>query len=334
MTTPRQTERGLEDGGWQTRNAGGSMRLSGARSPRSERGSETATGLRLARLRREREERNAAALERNKHYERTRKGARIILPIRDGCVMVVSDQHYFPGASPSRGHVASVKLAKRLRPWAIISNGDAIEGATISRWPVSSFVELEGRPLVAAEVGVTVKRLGDYEDLNFVRYLVWNLGNHDARYETYLAEKAPQYAGLDGFTLKSHFPFWLPAWRTDFCSTPNDSAKVIVKHRFKGGMHAGQNNVLWTGTSTVTGHDHMLKAYSVTTVHGLQWGIHAGTVAPIDSPLFTHYTEDNVVNWQEGFVFLHFKGGKFIGPELVHVTPDGDVLFRGEVIKC
>ena len=98
-------------------------------------------------------------------------------------------------------------------------------------------------------------------------------------------------------------------------------------------MHAGQNNVLWSGVSCVTGHDHMLKAYPVTNAHGLQWGIHAGTTAPIDSPLFPHYTEDNVVNWQSGFVILHFRHGRFIGPELVHVTPDGRVLFRGDEVK-
>lgn len=274
-----------------------------------------------------------AAAERNRNYERRRHGARVVVPIQDGCVMIVSDQHYLPGAPASRAHVASVKLAKKMRPFAIVSNGDAIDGASISRWPVSSFMELRDRPLVAAEIGVTVKRLGEYEDLDFVKYLVWNLGNHDGRYETWLAEKAPQYAGVDGFTLKEHFPFWLPAWRTDFSTRPDCTPELIVKHRFKGGMHAGQNNVLWASTSMATGHDHMLKAYSITNSSGLKWGIHCGTTAPVDSPLFTHYTEDNVVNWQEGFVFAHFKDGQFIGPELVHVTPDGRVLFRGEVLK-
>lgn len=274
-----------------------------------------------------------AAAERNRNFRRMRHGAVVVLPIEDGCVFVVSDQHYLPGVPASRAHLASVKLAKQLKPWAVISNGDAIDAASISRWPVSSFVELRDRPLVAAELGVTVKRLGDYEDLDFVKFLTWNLGNHDARYETFLAEHAPQYAGVDEFTLKEHFPFWLPAWRTDITARPGEPPEVIVQHRMKGGMHAGQNNVLWTGTSMVTGHDHMLKAYSVTNSHGLKWGVHAGTTAPIDSPLFTHYTEARVVNWQEGFAILHFRGGKFTGPELVHVTPDGRVLFRGEVLK-
>lgn len=281
----------------------------------------------------QRAKREAEAKERNDAYDRIRHGARVVLPIRDGCAFVVSDQHYYPGMPASRSHRASLILAQQLKPYAIISNGDAIDGASISRWPSSSFVEMKGRPAIAAELGETSARLREYERMKHVRFLTWNLGNHDARFETRLAEKVPEYAGVDGFTLKDRYPFWLPAWRTDFCSSPRATPAVIVKHRFKGGMHAGQNNVLWSGTSVVTGHDHMLKAYSVTTAHGLQWGIHAGTMAPTDSPHFTHYTEDNVVNWQEGFVILHFRGGRFTGPELVHVTPDGRVLFRGDEVR-
>lgn len=295
--------------------------------------------LRKAELEAKRIARNKAAAEeneahrRNKELAKRRGGARVILPVQDGCVFVVSDQHYFPGRPPSKAHKASILLAKKLKPYAIIANGDAIDGACISRWPSSSFTDMNGRPTVAAELGETGSRLGDYERLAFVQFLIWNMGNHDARFETRLAEHVPQYAGVNGFTLKEHFPMWLPAWRTDICAAPEATPAVIVKHRFKGGMHAGQNNVLWSGTSMVTGHDHMLKAYCVSTAAGTHWGIHAGTMAPVDSPQFTHYTEDNPVNWQEGFAILHFRNGKFTGPELVYVMPDGRVLFRGEEIK-
>lgn len=277
-----------------------------------------------------REKREAEALERNKHYERQRHGARILLPAQDGCVFVVSDQHYYPGLPPSISHQASVILAKKLKPYALISNGDAIDGASISRWPVSSFVEMDGRPTVGAEIGVTAQRLRDYENMSFLHWLIWNMGNHDGRFETRLAEKVPEYAGVDGFTLKEHFEAWLPAWRTDICG-PDKKPQVIVKHRFKGGMHAGQNNVLWSGCSMVTGHDHMLKAYPISNVRGIQWGIHAGTMAPITSPMFTHYTEDNVVNWHEGFPVLWFRGGRFVGHEFCHVDPfDERAYFRGQ----
>lgn len=261
-------------------------------------------------------------------FGRARHRARILLPIEDGCVFVFSDAHYYGAASPS--HKASLLLAKKLKPWAFINNGDTIDGASISRWPVGSFTELSARPTVAGELKLAVARLADYEQLP-AKFRIWNMGNHDARFETRLAEKVPEYAGVDGFTLKEHFTEWLPAWRTDFVD--GDRVEVVVKHRFKGGMHAGQNNALWSGVSCVTGHDHMLKTYPLTNVRGLAWGIHAGTMAPVDSPLFTHYTEDNPVNWQEGFPILWFRDGRFIGPELVHALPDGRVVFRGDVLK-
>lgn len=267
----------------------------------------------------------------NNSFKRTRYNARVLLEARDGCVFVLSDQHYYRGLV-SVSHKASVALAKQLKPWALISNGDAVDAASISRWPVGSFTELADRPLLKDEIDETVERLGEYEALPDVSFRVWNLGNHDARFETRLAERTPEYAGIEGTKLKDHFPGWLPAWRTDIVA-PNGDTEVIIQHRFKGGMHAGQNNALWAGTSVVTGHDHMLKAYPVTQANKTIWGIHAGTMAPYDSPLFVHYTEDRVVNWQEGFVILHFKDGRFVGPELVYVQRDGSLLFRGEVLR-
>ena len=293
---------------------------------------------RIAEAEETRRKRNAEAAvaneqhRRNKDAARKREGARVVLPALDGCVMVVSDQHYMPGHPPSAAHLASVLLAKKLKPWAVIANGDAIDGACISRWPASSFTDMAGRPSVKAEMDEAGDRLRDYERLSSPQYLVWNMGNHDARFETRLAEHAPEYAGVNGFTLKEHYPGWLPAWRTDISTTQDATPEVIIKHRFKSGTHAGQNNALWAGTSVVTGHDHMLKAYCVSTARGLYWGVHAGTMAPVDSSQFTHYTEDNPVNWQQGFVFLHFKNGKFTGPEIVNVMPDGRVLFRGQEI--
>jgi len=265
-------------------------------------------------------------------YSRARQGARVILPIKDGCVFVVSDQHYHPDAPPSVAHQASLVLARKLKPYAIVANGDALDGASISRWPASSYISLGEQPTVVAEIKESQARLGDYEKLTFVKYRSWNMGNHDSRFETKLAQVAPQYAGVSGFTLKEHFPGWLPAWSTWFCATPDMPPEVVVKHRFKGGAYAAMNNTLWAGCSMVSGHDHMLWAKAMTDYNGTRWGIDAGTISAIDSAHFTHYTEDNPVNWQSGFVILHFKGGKFIGPELVHALPDGRVPFRGDLV--
>jgi hypothetical protein len=264
-------------------------------------------------------------------YERARFGARVLLPALDGCVFVISDQHYSPDLPPSPAHKASLQLAKALRPWAVVANGDAIDGATISRWPVSSFVELKERPTVIAELNETAARLKEYEDLPFLRYRTWNLGNHDARYETKLAEKVPEYAGVPGTTLKDHFPGWLPAWATWIGDAP--VPEVVIKHRFKTGEYGAYNNAIKSGVSMVTGHDHKLWVKPFSDYRGMRWGIDAGTISSIESPQFTNYTEDNSQDWQSGFVILHFRSGKFVGPELVWAAPQGDVYFRGEVIK-
>lgn len=271
-------------------------------------------------------------LDRNTGHTRARSHARVVLPPLDGCVFVVSDQHYYPGLPSSPVHKASVQLAHVLRPWAIISNGDAIDGASISRWPVSSFVELGERPAVAAELEETAARLKEYEDLQFVRFLVWNLGNHDARFETKLAEKVPEYEGVFGTSLKDHFPGWLPAWATWIGTNPTHP-EVVIKHRFKGGEYAAYNNAVKSGVTMVTGHDHKLWVKPVQDYRGLRWGIDAGTVSDVYSPHFLNYTEDNPPDWQSGFVILHFRNGQFVGPELVWGLPDGKVLFRGEVLN-
>ena len=263
---------------------------------------------------------------RNIGHKKGRHGARVLLPPHDGCVFVTSDEHNYPDDPPSLAHRAAMALAYELEPWAIISNGDAIDGASISRWPVGSFSELGDRPAVFAELNATAERLKDWEAMPFVQYLVWNLGNHDARFETRLAEKVPEYAGVDGFTLKEHFPGWLPAWATWI------GDDVVIKHSFKGGMHAGQNNALWSGRNIVTGHLHRLRAVALTDYNGTRWGIEAGTMAPIDSKNFLNYTQDNPMNWQQGFAILHFMDGQFMGPELVHCLPDGRVPFRGELL--
>lgn len=263
-------------------------------------------------------------------YERGRFGARVVLPPLDGYVFVVSDQHYYPDAEPSPAHRASIYLAEILRPWAIVANGDAIDGASISRWPVSSFVELKERPTVAAELAETATRFKEYEELPYVKYHVWNLGNHDARFETKLAEKVPEYAGVMGTTLKDHFPGWIPAWSTWIGD--ESVPQVVIKHRFKGGEYGAYNNAVKSGVSMVTGHDHKLWVKPVSDYRGLRWGIDAGTISTVESAHFTNYTEDNPQDWHSGFVILGFSDGKFVGPEMVWATPEGRVYFRGQVI--
>ena len=154
---------------------------------------------------------------------------------------------------------------------------------------------------------------------------IWPLGNHDARFETFLAANAAEYEGIKGFHLKDHFPEWKPCWSLFI----NDN--TVIKHRLKGGIHATHNNPLWSGKSIITGHLHSQKVTPLSDYNGTRYGVDCGTMAEPYSRAFTDYTEDNPVNWRSGFAVLTYHEGFLLPPELCEVTPLGAV-FRGRIL--
>jgi hypothetical protein len=251
---------------------------------------------------------------------------RLNFKIMDGVAMVGSDLHTWPGIPISTAHRAFVHFAKKLKDLKlVVQNGDVMDFPRISRHPPIGWDE---QPSVQDEIESAQERLGEVEDA--VRRgvdLVWNLGNHDGRFETRLATVAPEFARVAGFSLKDHFPRWSPAWSTWI------NSEVVIKHRFKGGIHATHNNAIWSGKTVITGHLHSAKVTPFTDYNGTRYGVDTGCLADPDAKAFVDYTEDNPKNWRSGFVVLTFKEGKMLPPELVLVWDAEHVVFRGELIK-
>src|SRR5688572_10272857 len=67
--------------------------------------------------------------------------------VPNGIVLVGSDGHYWPGII-STAHRAFVKFCEDMKPKAVIMNGDAFDGASISRHPPIGW---ENRPTVQQE---------------------------------------------------------------------------------------------------------------------------------------------------------------------------------------
>lgn len=255
--------------------------------------------------------------------------AKVILELQDGVMVVGSDGHYWPGAA-STAHKAFVRFIKKFQPAIVVLNGDAFDGARISRHPPIGW---EGRPQVIDELEACQERMGEIEQAAPKAKLVWTLGNHDSRFETRLATMAPEFARINGFHLKDHFSErWTPAWAAFINDRPGG---VVVKHRYKGGMHAPHNNALWGGRSMVTGHLHSQKVQPITDYNGHRWGVDTGCLAFPGGPQFVDYTEANPLNWVSGFGVFTFKDGQLLPPELVTVWSHerGEVVWRGQIIK-
>ena len=242
--------------------------------------------------------------------------------IQNGTVLVFSDAHFWPGVRTTAFR-ALLRFIEELKPKAIICNGDAFDGASISRFPRIGW---DSKPSIIEELKACRDRLTEIEDITNGAKLYWPLGNHDARFETRLAANAPQYEGVMGFHLKDHFPNWLPCWSLWV------NQDVVIKHRWKGGIHAVHNNTIQSGKTMVTGHLHSLKVTPFDDYNGTRWGVDTGTMADPKGPQFVDYLEDSPTNWRSGFIVLTFHKGQLLWPEIVSVMSEHEVNFRGHVI--
>jgi hypothetical protein len=258
-----------------------------------------------------------------KHLSPQEHTARRRLTVENGTVLVFSDAHFWPGVRTT-AFKALLHFINEMNPKAVINNGDAFDGASISRFPRIGW---DSKPSIIEELKACAERLGEIEEAAKDARLYWPLGNHDARFETRLAANAPEFEGVQGFHLKDHFPKWLPCWSV----WVND--EVVVKHRFKNGIHATHNNTLWAGKTVVTGHLHSLKVTPFDDYNGTRWGVDTGTLADPHGPQFADYLETSPTNWRSGFIVLTFRDGELLWPEVVRVVKDGVVDFRGQLVE-
>lgn len=253
----------------------------------------------------------------------TEHNDRIEIKLKDGVILVGSDAHYWPSDQGTTAHRAFVKFCKTLKPDIVVMNGDAFDGATISRHPARDFSRL---PTVAEELSAVTERLLEIEEAAGKAKTIWCLGNHDIRLEQKLANAVPELADVKGTSLQDHFPEWVFTWALMI------NEDLMIKHRWKGGIHATHNNTLWAGMTMVTGHLHSLKVTPLTDLTETRWGVDTGTLAEPFGPQFA-YAEENPRNWRSGFVVLTIQKGVLRWPEVVHVVEPGVVEFRGELIE-
>ena len=246
--------------------------------------------------------------------------------IQDGHVVVGSDMHYWPDKPRTTAHAAMVRLCLAMQPNLIIANGDVLDFPKIGRHPSIGW---EARPEVADEIEIGKERLGEIAAAAPGARRIWNAGNHDLRFESTIANRAPELAGVQGVHLHDHFPAWEPAWMVEI------NEAVMVKHRWKGGVHAAHNNTVQSGRSIVTGHLHSAQVTCFTDYNGTRYGVDTGTLAVPFDEAFIDYTEANPVNWRSAVTVLTFYNGRLLLPEQLHVFDEAQrlTMFRGQVVQ-
>lgn len=247
---------------------------------------------------------------------------RLLKTILNGRIVIGSDAHYWPEVI-STAHRGLVHVTKELEPALIVLDGDLFDGAKASRHAPIGWART---PNINDELEAVHLRTEELRAASPKSECAWLLGNHDLRFDSKLASQSPEYQGVRGTSLSDHFPHWQMAmslWIND---------AVVIKHRWKGGVHATHNNTINAGKTMVTGHLHSLKVTPFDDYNGTRFGIDTGTLADPDGPQF-EYGEDNPQNHRSGFIVLTFKDGELLWPEVCRVVREGVVEFRGEYIE-
>jgi hypothetical protein len=253
---------------------------------------------------------------------------RLEASLEDGYAVIFSDSHFWPDRR-SLAFETLLEILKELKPKLVISNGDAFDGAKVSRHPPTGW---EDPPEVVDELAATQEYMDEiYRAAPKARHL-FTVGNHDSRFDRYLAANAVQFKGVTGFNLQNHLPAW------EFCyavMVNRDVEPFYVVHNITGGTNAPRNNVLRAGCSVFTGHLHSQKSVPVTTLLHEWDGVDSGMLADRDGPQF-HYTSSRPTDWREGFAVQQCgKGGFRYAPDLARVMYAKDrrrSFFRGEIV--
>lgn len=253
----------------------------------------------------------------------TRLPQRVRTEFRDGVVLAFSDAHFWP-EHRSVAHAAFLRLAPQLKPIGLIDVGDSLDGATISRHPMTGNDDL---PTPEEELYAVLEQRGEMMEACPGARKYWTPGNHCLRWDIYLAQNAPKMVGLKGLTLAANLPGWKMAygleinWNTD---------PFLVLHNWKGGAHSSFNNAKDTGVHVMSGHDHASAMARYTNERGTLYGFNPGTFADPSAPSF-RYTQGRPKNWRQGFGVLTFREGRLLPPEMVEVQR-GVAYFRGEPV--
>jgi hypothetical protein len=232
-----------------------------------------------------------------------------------------SDCHWTSIEQPrSLAHEALLKAIPIIKPDILMCMGDAVDMGEPSRHDPLGWNK---RIRVKDELDAAKKHLDDIMGLAPRALRLWQRGNHDDRFDKYLALNASMFEGIEGFDFAGQFPDWRMCHRLDI----NDS---VAMHRYHGGIHAGWNNAVKAGVNFISGDTHSLEVKPMVDMRGRRYGVQTGMLADPAWPCFA-YTQGNTRLWTPGFAVLTWRNGILMPPELCEVV-NNIAWFRGKEI--
>jgi hypothetical protein len=245
-------------------------------------------------------------------------------PIQNGAALAFSDCHWTSLVQPlSLAHEALITMARHLQPGFLFCVGDALDMGGASRHLPSMWSDVS-KPKVKDELAAGQTHLRDLREAAGNPECYWIRGNHDDRFDKYLAAHAAAFEGMGAFTLADWFQDWRMCWRLDV----GDNVSFV--HRFHNGVHAAHNNAMKSARTVISGDTHALEVKPWNNWTRRLWGVQCGMIGDPTWPCF-NYRLAQPGQQQPGFVVLTWKDGELMTPEPCEVV-NGAAWFRGEPV--
>lgn len=191
-------------------------------------------------------------------------GAKVFrIPSVQNNVLVISDLHI--PFQDNKAIECALKYGKEQKVNTIFINGDLMDFFMISR-----FVKLERRVEIEEELKAT-RSFVNYLRQEFPTTPIYLLeGNHEMRFRTYLATKAPELLGVEEFKLEHLFP--RIKILEDTTLVKMGKLNVTHGHKLLRGFFTPVNPArgafLRAKSSTLIGHLHKVSTHAETTITG------------------------------------------------------------------
>lgn len=188
----------------------------------------------------------------------------------------------------------------------ILINGDFLDC-----YSISSFEKDPRNRGFSEELNMGRDILGTIRDLFPKAHMVYQLGNHEDRYERFMKSKAPELLGIEEFEINNLL--WADRFRMDVVRDKRyiESGKLTIIHGHEMSGHGSGNpaRALYnkTKTHTICGHHHQSGEHTEKNVRGSH--VTCWTMGCL-SELTPMYRPINKYNHGFGFVVMK-KSGDF-----------------------
>lgn len=227
--------------------------------------------------------------------------------------LILSDIHL--PYHDSKALAAAIKFGERMKPDAIILNGDTIDFYSISR-----FMTDPGQRALKAEIDATKQFLGWLRQKFPRTRIIYKLGNHDERWEHFIWTKAAELWDMDEVQFEAVMGFDQLGVEMIKNQRKIEVGKLAILHghEFPKGLtnsvNPARGNFLRGLECSLAGHLHRTSEHAETSLHGrfiTCWS--TGCLCG----LTPEYARIN--KWNHGFAFVELAADKQFNVENLRI---------------